>query len=191
MSLVFATTACATAQPRGAAAPPTPTAPATAADTWQDQAAPAEPQAQVGTPASPCPMPFTFDTPAGWTPTPGDAESRDGLSATCTVTGPPTTLRAWVGSDPGSTPRGALERFIQGEGKITDPEYRESPVGRSTGVELTFAHPDTPGARSRAFAVATPLRTLVVSLNAPTPEAYQQALPAYLLAKQSLTPTER
>ncbi|EWC62458.1 hypothetical protein UO65_2205 [Actinokineospora spheciospongiae] len=170
-----------------AAAPPATSAPA--ADVWLDRVEPADAVSRVGVPGT-CPLPFAFDVAAGWTAAAGDGESRDGLAADCAVSSDTGRLRVWVGGEPGSTPRGALERFIQGEGTIAEPTYRESTVGRGTGVELTFARPDG-GAPGRAFAVATPLRTLVVSVETGSAAAYERALPGYLLAKQSLTPVER
>ncbi|MCG8919461.1 lipoprotein [Actinokineospora sp. PR83] len=169
------------------AAPPPTSAPA--ADAWLDRVKPADAVSRVGMPGA-CPLPFAFDVAAGWTAAAGDGESRDGLAADCAVSSDAGRLRVWVGGEPGSTPRGALERFVQGEGTIAEPTYRESTVGQGTGVELTFARPDG-GARGRAFAVATPLRTLVVSVEAGSAAAYERALPGYLLAKQSLTPIER
>ena len=177
---------------QGAAAPPPASSPAPAAqpDVWLDGVRPAAPESRITTPGT-CALPFDFDVAAGWTPAAGDGESRDGLAADCVLNSDSGQLRVWVGSDPGSTPRGALERYIQGEGTIAAPTYRESAVGQSTGVELTFARPEQADARARAFAVATPLRTLVVSVEADSAAAYERSLPGYLLAKQSLTPIER
>ncbi|WP_424188744.1 lipoprotein [Actinokineospora sp. G85] len=171
------------------ASAPAPSPVADESDVWLDQVKPAEGSAEVDTPGT-CPLPFTFTIAEGWSARSGDGESRDGLAAECAVTSPDGVLRVWVGSEPGSSPRGALERFIQGEGSISDPAYRESTVGEGSGVELTFAKAGE-GARGRAFAVATPLRTLVVSVDAGSPDAYAKALPGYLLAKDSLTPLER
>ncbi|MGQ0841479.1 lipoprotein [Actinokineospora sp.] len=184
-----AVTACAGNGPpaaSGSSDPPTSAAPAP--DVWNADVRAAVGARRVGTPQS-CPMPFAFDIAEGWQPQLPAADPRDGLESACAITSAAGQVRVWIGSDSGSSPRGALERFLQGEGVISDPQYRDSPVGKGSGVELTYAKSDAQ--RGRAFALATPLRTIVVSVGAESPAEYAKVLPGYLLAKESLTAVER
>lgn len=178
--------------PPGNAAPPPSSAPP-ASDVWHPRATPAASAKQVGAPDT-CAMPVAFDIAQEWevVPTPPSGSPRDGLALACQVkesSGKAAFLRAWVGREAGATPRGALEKFLGSEGAISDPQYRDTSVGMGEGVEVTYVKDQ--GARARAFAMVTPLRSVVVSVTADDAADYDLALPGYLLAKESLTPTER
>ncbi|GLZ41694.1 lipoprotein [Actinokineospora sp. NBRC 105648] len=175
----------------GGAGSDDPAAPSTAppTDVWDAGAKAAPGVTRVGSPQA-CPMPFAFDIAAGWQPSPATAESRAGLAAACRVSTTDGDLRVWIGGDPGGTSRLALDQYLQGEGPTADPTYRDTGVGQGAGVELTYSKPGGE-ARGRAFALATPLRTIVVSVAADDPAAYRKVLAGYLLAKDSLTPVER
>lgn len=193
VSVAIAVTGCAGGgtQPGNAAPPPSSAPPAS--DVWHARATPAASATQVGTPAG-CPMPVAFDIAQQWEVVPAApaGSPRGGLALACQVkesTSKAAFLRAWVGSTAGATPREALEKFLAHEGSITDPQYRDTEVGKGEGVEVTYVKDG--GARARAFAMVTPLRSVVVSVTAEDPADYDKALPGYLLAKESLTPTER
>jgi hypothetical protein len=193
VSVAIAVTGCAGGgtQPGNAAPPPSSAPPAS--DVWHTRATPAASAKQVGMPDA-CPMPVSFDIAQSWeiVPAAPAGSPRDGLALACQVkesTGKAAFVRAWVGSAPGSTPREALEKFLGHEGAITDPQYRDTEVGMGEGVEVTYVKDQ--GARARAFAMVTPLRSIVVAVTADDGGDYDKALPGYLLAKESLTPTER
>ncbi|MGH3858102.1 lipoprotein [Actinokineospora sp.] len=193
VSVAIAVTGCAGGgTPPGNAAPPPSSAPP-ASDVWHTRATPAASAKQVGMPDT-CPMPVAFDIAQEWevVPTAPGGSPRGGLSLACQVkesSGKAAFVRAWVGTEAGATPRGALEKFLGAEGAISDPQYRDTDVGMGEGVEVTYVKEQ--GARARAFAMVTPLRSVVVAVTADDATDYDKALPGYLLAKDSLTPTER
>ncbi|WP_436501828.1 lipoprotein [Actinokineospora sp. HUAS TT18] len=151
---------------------------AVAVDVWADHAEPAA----SGGPVS-CAMPIGFDMAAGASATVPDTGERDGLNLACEVKGAG-QMQVWTGS--AMEPRAALDKFLAGEGPVTDPRYRDTKVGKGNGVEVTYVN--TKGVRGRAFAMATTLRSAVVAAAGAD---FDQVAPEYLLAKDTLTPIER
>jgi len=163
--------------------PASPDGTTTATDVWRDTATPATATARVGTDGV-CTMPIAFDTAQGWSPAfqPGEI-GEDGLALACEIDNPSLgTIRVLIGSKPGGDAKGALESYLKSRENLAESRVRDTDVGMGEGVEAV-----DPATSTRAFAMATPLRTVVVVL---TPKA-EDALPAYLLAKESFTPIER
>lgn len=160
---------------------------------WNDGTKPASSSAKIGGSDTPCQLPVAIDIPDKWKPvalSPGDARL-GGLDLLCEIDAKPANavgfMRVWAGGT-GDT-RTKLESFVGAQGKISNAEYRDTSVGQGSGVEATWLVEDT--GRHRAFAMTTPLKTVVVSSGGIDDSEYQKMLPAFLLAKQSLTPLER
>lgn len=160
---------------------------------WHDGVQPAAAAAKVGGSDSACPLPVQLDLPEKWKPSRLDAGlfRQGGLDALCEIDAKPAGaigfLRVFVG--PTAEPRAALETFLADQKGTRDVQYRETAVGKGSGAEVTWT--DEEAGRRRAFAMATPLKTVVMTAGSIDDSEYEQLLPAFLLAKQSLTPLER
>lgn len=160
---------------------------------WYDGARPAAASAKVGGSDTACPLPVAIDIPDKWKPAGLDAGmfGQGGLDARCEIDAKPAGavgfIRVWVGSS--AEPRQALESYLADQPRATDIQYRDTAVGQGSGVEATWVNENT--GRQRAFAMSTPLKAIMVSAGGIDDEEHQKMLPAYLLAKQSLTPLER
>lgn len=160
---------------------------------WHDGVQPAAAATKVGGADTACPLPVAMDLPAKWKPVKLDAGlfRQGGLDALCEIDAKPAGaigfLRVFVG--PAAEPRAALETFLAAQKDPRDPQYRETAVGKGSGAEVTWTEEET--GRRRAFAMSTPLKTVVMTAGSIDDSEYEQLLPAFLLAKQSLTPLER
>lgn len=160
---------------------------------WHDGMRPAASSAKVGAPDTACPLPVIVDLPDKWKPVHLDEGefSQGGLDNVCEIDAKPAGsigfLRVWVG--PASTPRTALESFVADQKNAGDPRYRDTTVGKGSGVEVTWVDPES--GRHRAFAMSTPLKTVMISAGTIDDDEYLRILPALLLAKETLTPVER
>lgn len=173
---------------------PTPAESSTAA-----QAAAAPEAARVGAAGSGCEMPVTFGIAAAWQPkavtvAPGDplAElARQGpVTMVCEIDAKPAGnigfLRVYTG-DAGEL-RPILEAFIGADAR--EPVFTEVRVGDRAGLEVVYqtkSELDDALERERAFAVATARGVVVVSLDSMDSAEHEAMLPAYELAKRSLT----
>lgn len=160
---------------------------------WHDGVKPAAAATKLGGANTPCSLPVAIDIPDKWKPAHIDAGlgSQGGLEASCEIDAKPAGaigfLRVFVG--PAAEPRQALESFVADQKNPRDVEFRDTAVGQGSGVEATWLTEEA--GRKRAFAMSTPLKTIVVTAGSIDDEEYAQLVPAFLLAKQSLTPLER
>lgn len=164
-----------------------------AAAPWHDGVKAAASAGKVGASDSACPLPVIIDLPDKWKPVhidEGEFRQAD-LSNVCEIDAKPAGsigfLRVWIG--PATEPRAALESFVGVQKNARDPQYRDTAVGKGSGAEATWVDPES--GRHRAFAVSTPLRTIIISAGTIDDEEYLAMLPALLLAKETLTPVER
>lgn len=105
--------------------------------------------------------------------------------------GPIGFLRVWIARPDATQPRPVLESFLGADRGLTDVAYRDVDAGGLTAVEATYLRegPTEPaGKRERAFAVATSQGIAVVTLSGLDNKQYQAMLPAYVLARQQITP---
>ena len=170
-----------------------PAAPDKGSAPWHDGVAPAAAAAKVGGADTACPLPVAMDLPDKWKPIKLDPGlfRQGGLDALCEIDAKPAGsigfLRVFAG--PATEPRKALETFVAAQKGPRDVQYRETSVGKGSGAEATWTEEET--GRRRAFAMSTPLKTIVMTAGSIDDSEYEQLLPAFLLAKQSLTPLER
>jgi hypothetical protein len=171
----------------------TPQPAATPTGPWHDGIPAAAAAAKVGGADTPCRLPVAMDVADKWKPKGVDVgvHSEGGADLACEIDGKPAGIigfvRVWVGDS--AEPRQALEAFIADQVKASAVEYRDTAVGQGSGAEVTWINAET--GRKRAFAMSTPLRTVVVTTGGLDDEEYLEMLPAFLLAKQSLVPLER
>ena len=160
---------------------------------WHDDIRPAASATKLGGANTTCPLPVAVDLPDKWRPVRIDAGdfNQGGLDALCEIDAKPAGavgfIRVWVG--PATEPRQALEAYLAVQTKARDVQYRDTTVGQGSGAEATWLDDET--GRKRAFAMSTPLKTIMVSTGGIDDDEYLKMLPAFLLAKQSLAPLER
>ncbi|MEE6263792.1 lipoprotein [Plantactinospora sonchi] len=180
------------------ATPPAPGPP------WYDDVAPAAAAVKVGPEGTDCEMPITFDVPASWKPkdiefNPEFAElmQQGGSTATCEIDAKPTGnigfLRIWV-VDRGAVigARKGLEEFLAANGEITELQYRDTLAGPLRATEATYLQKsELTGEfrRERALVVATRFGTMLLTLAGLDTEEFEAMLPAYQLAKQTISVT--
>ncbi|MGW0826787.1 lipoprotein [Streptomyces sp. NPDC002845] len=164
----------------------------------------------IGAAASPCELPVTFDIAEGWkaeaVDTGGDAAeelfdaiARQGpVALVCEIDAKPAGnigfLRVWTGDPGDDDARAVLEAFMADEDGTSDKRYRtfETEAG-VPGVEVEYLHTVElldEAKEESAFAVATPDGPVVVHLGGLDTEEHKQMLPAYELAKQTLSAPE-
>jgi hypothetical protein len=156
----------------------------------------------VGAAGSACPMPVTFDLAEHWKPeaveAPEDGEFaelfvRGPVSLVCEIDAKPAGnigfMRVWVGA--GGDTRKVLEAFVTAGGDDhTKQAYTATKAGSYEATEVTYVNTsvllDEPK-DERAFAVATPKGVVVVDLGGLDSEEHEEMLPAYELAKKTVS----
>jgi hypothetical protein len=155
--------------------------------------------ARLGAEGSACELPVTFGIAESWKPkavtvAPDDplAElARQGpLTMVCEVDAKPAGnigfLRVWTGA--ARTLRPSLEGFIGADAR--EPVFTELRIGGRPGLEVVYQEKsqlDDGTDRERAFAVEAAQGIVVVSLDSLDSEEHEAMLPAYELAKSTLT----
>ncbi|MEU7279241.1 lipoprotein [Streptomyces sp. NPDC045431] len=153
----------------------------------------------LGGAGSPCVLPASFDTAKGWTAEKVDISNPDfvlkqgPVTLVCEVDAKPAGhigfLRVWTGTEKGGTPREALEAFVTADQGASKAQYRDTKAGALPATEVTYTSGLLDEAKpERAFAVTTPGGPVVVHLGGLDAEEHTAMLPAYELAKKSLTP---
>ncbi|GAA3075020.1 hypothetical protein GCM10017562_48790 [Streptomyces roseofulvus] len=154
----------------------------------------------VGGPGTACALPVSFSLAEDWRPeaieNPEDPEfaalTRQGPAIVrCEVdakrAGNIGFIRVWTAKGPA---RPALEGFVRAAKKTSDVVYRDTRAGGVPAVEVTYTfHNEVLGEskEERAFAVATPKGAVILHLGGLDTEEHREMLPAYELAKSSLT----
>lgn len=151
----------------------------------------------VGAKGSPCELPATFETAAGWT---AEAVTAPGMPAqgpvtlACEIDAKPAGhigfLRVWTGGKADDDPRKALEAFTAAEAPSReDAAFEETKVGPYDGVEVGYLNTgemlDAPK-KERALAFATPDGLVVLHLGGADTTEHEQMLPAFELTKRSV-----
>jgi hypothetical protein len=179
----------------GAAAPQ-------AGEPWRDEVKPLPGAEKVGASGSACELPVSFSLPAAWRPKPVQTDGgpfdelakSGGATMRCEIDAKPAGhigfLRVWTSDRAEAEPRQVLESFLADGKETFDPRYRETNAGELPAVEVTFLK-DSPLAfglkRERALAVDTRDGVALLTLSGTDTEEYEGMLPAYMLAKQTLT----
>ncbi|MFE6103456.1 lipoprotein [Streptomyces laurentii] len=168
-------------------------------------AAPATPAVKaagsLGGPKTACALPISFTLAADWEPkaveVPEDSEfaelARKGpATMRCEVDVKPAGnigfLRVWT-APKGTKARAALEGFVGAELKPSDVVYRDVKGGALPAVEVTYALADLDDGTMprRAFAVDSPQGAVIVHLGGLDAQEHREMLPAYELARTSVT----
>lgn len=162
------------------------------AEPWHDGIKPAS---AAGS-AEDCLTPVVFDLPKAWEPDAVDASTDDTRTRPdllCEVDGKPAGTVGFIRLSIDETPDGDAKAELQAHASESenphDVEYREVKVGGQPGWEVSYLF-DVPEFdeenRSRSFAVVIGGQLVRVDLDAPV-ESYVDVLPAYLLARDTLT----
>ncbi|MEV6346235.1 lipoprotein [Actinoplanes sp. NPDC051851] len=147
--------------------------------------------AVVGAAGSGCELPVTFGLEESWSPKAVTVDEDDPLAAlakrgpftmACEIDAKPAGnigfLRVWTAA--AGEPRAALEEFL-GE-TVTEAAFTDI----ASGVEVSYQQDGEP---ERAFAVTTTDGLVAVSLDSFDDEEFQEMLPAYALARDTLAVT--
>ncbi|GIF06606.1 lipoprotein [Actinoplanes siamensis] len=154
---------------------------------------------RVGAAGSGCELPVTFGLTAGWKPKQVTVEDGDPLAAlakkgpftmACEIDAKPAGnigfLRVWTGA--GADLEAGLSGFA-GAG-AQQAKFTETQVGGKPALEVEYQQKselDDSLEQERAFAVDTGRGLVVVSLDGLDNEEQKEMLPAYELARTSLT----
>ncbi len=176
---------------------------------WHDAVSPDEAGGSVGPDDSPCPLPVTFDVPAGWQPAALDPGDPDGDFASMTYNGdfavaceinagpagPIGHLRVWVSEEQPEDLEETLATFLREDvsGEISEQHYRETHAGDLETVEATvLAYSDVleEQRRTRGFVVRTPDGAAVVEYTGFDRIEHEAMVPGYLRARDSIQHTE-
>ncbi|WP_406451015.1 lipoprotein [Streptomyces sp. NBC_00876] len=156
----------------------------------------------VGGPGSGCELPVSFDLARRWkakavAADPGSefaALTEQGpVTVVCEIDAKPAGhigfLRVWQSKDKGSTPRQALEGFVQADENASKITYTRSTAGKLSVTEVgytVYSEIMEESRPARAFAVPTPDGPVVVHLGGLDAQEHKGMLPAFELAKQSV-----
>ncbi|WP_433305958.1 lipoprotein [Actinoplanes sp. CA-030573] len=180
-------TGCSDHAPPAAPAPP----PSTLAAAWGTDPAPA---AAAGKPGA-CKLPVTFDVAKSWkaSSVPDGVADQGGFALRCEIDAKPAGhigfLRVWVG-DGKAEPGAALDAYLAEEPGVVGRQTRTVKAGDLPAAEATYLTENAElGVRrqERALAVATGTSTVLLVIGGLSPEEHRELLPAYVLARQTLT----
>ncbi|WP_149179863.1 lipoprotein [Streptomyces sp. TRM49041] len=160
----------------------------------------------LGGTGSVCPLPVTFDVAARWEPERikpvEDPDFRSLLeqgtvTVVCEIDAKPAGqigfLRVWTGEHTDTMPRQVLEAFVADEESPSSVVYRDVRAGRAGGVpatEVTYVVTSElmdESRKARALAVMTPRGAVVLALGGLDTREHEEMLPAYELAKTTMT----
>lgn len=164
-----------------------------------DKVGPAEAGGTVGGSGSPCTLPVTFDHAKNWKPRSVSADAAKSFtmgsfSAVCEVDGKPAgvlgMIRVWQGGKPGETVESQLKLFADADKSKDSEQPKLTPV-KLTGVDAVEAvyQRSLDSVKHREYAIAVPAgdKVVVIKVGGLDQEELDQMMPAYLLARQSLT----
>lgn len=159
--------------------------------------------ARIGTAGTACELPVSFEVAKGWKPKASSADDarmlaklydRTSTKATCAIDAKPAgllgTMRVWTGERTDKSPRQVLDAFMADEKRVVEQEFSETKAGDLPAAEVTYKEKspilDEP-APKRALAVTTPKGTMILILTAFDDGEYKDMLPAYELAKKTMS----
>ncbi|MFI5494032.1 lipoprotein [Actinoplanes sp. NPDC051859] len=173
---------------------------------------PGTPTVRVGTADSACPLPVSFDLVALWKPKAVDAATVDALGSlasngpftgVCEIDGKPAGevafLRVYAAKTPTGSPRASVEAFVEAEApearkkgnyEVTKIQYSDVTIAGQPAAEVTWEANNKALdhlSKYSAFAVSTPKGMVVVKLSPFGADEYDNVLPAYEVAKKTLT----
>ncbi|MDH6213985.1 lipoprotein [Streptomyces pseudovenezuelae] len=187
-----------------------PRASATTADAAGGSGKVAKSGGTIGRSGSACELPVTFDIAADWKAEAIDAETTgDGsdlaeeladallhqgpVTGTCEVDAKPAGhigfLRVWTGKPGKDDARTVLKAFVAAEDNTSKPKYTTFKSGGLDGVEVEYLFTSKlldETKKERALAVTTASGPVVLHLGGLDSEEYEDMLPAFELAKQTL-----
>ncbi|GLF94838.1 lipoprotein [Streptomyces yaizuensis] len=177
-------------------------APQTPKGVWQDGLKPAKKAGTVGTVGTPCVLPVAFDLAASWKPQPVgsqdiiEAPTQGPVTLTCEIDAKPAGnvgfLRVWSSLSGDLRARQALDSFLAEEQNVSKPTFRETRAGALPATEATYLTqplPEDEPKRERALSVELPHGAVVLHLGGMDTAEHDAMLPAYELARTSLTAT--
>ncbi|MYR52015.1 hypothetical protein GTY83_23265 [Streptomyces sp. SID4928] len=165
---------------------------------------------RLGGAGSACELPVTFDLAARWKPKAvafepdsdpdpvldalAELAEQGTVQMVCEVDAKPAGsigfLRVWRGAASEDDPQAVLRAFVADDPQAGKAAYTQVRAGALAGAEVSYTgHSellDEPK-KQRAFAVTTPDGPVVVHLGGLDTEEHTAMLPAYELAKKSLT----
>lgn len=156
---------------------------------------------KVGIKGSPCELPVSFDHAADWTAEAVKEDTQFGLTSMgpvtlkCEIDAKPAGivgfLRIWVGGKAGDDPNAVLKEFVAENAKDRKSEvFTKGMAGEFKVAEVSYLNVneflDTPR-KERAFAFSTPKGVVVFDLGGMDSSEHDAMLPAYELARKTLT----
>lgn len=167
----------------------------------------------IGAAGSACELPVTFDIAEDWTAEAVDAgaasaDATDDLdddiadallrqgpvTAACEVDAKPAGnigyLRVWTGEPGDADARTVLKEFVAAEDGVSKEQYRTFRSGDLAGMEVEYLYTSEileETKKERALAVTTPEGPVVLHLGGLDSEEHEEMLPAYELAKSTLS----
>ncbi|MEU2788025.1 lipoprotein [Streptomyces sp. NPDC007100] len=159
---------------------------------------------RIGAAGTACELPVSFDVAKAWKPKGLSADDgellgklmgRTSVRGACEIDAKPAGnigfIRVWVADGAEKSPRQVLEAFTAEERGVDKKEISDIKVGGLSAAEVAYTVKspirDEPQ-QERAFAVVTPKGATVVHLGGFDNTEHKEMLPAYELAKKSLTP---
>jgi hypothetical protein len=167
---------------------------APAAD-WGTDPAPAAGSGNLGTA---CALPVSFALARAWKPAtvPAGVADQGGFALRCEIDAKPAGhlgfLRVWVDGKAGENPAAALDAFLAGEPGVLGRQTRASKAGTLPAAEATYLTDNADlGAhrQERLLAVATAKGTVILAVGGVSLDEHRALLPAYVLARQTVTAT--
>lgn len=166
----------------------------------------------IGAAGSACELPVTFDIAEEWTAeavenspsSDGSGETEDELAdlvlrqgpvaLVCEVDAKPAGnigyLRVWTGEPGDADARTVLEEFVAADGDVSKERYSSFKSGDLAGVAVDYLYTSElleETKKESALAVTTPQGPVVLHLGGLDSEEHEAMLPAFELAKSSLS----
>ncbi|MEV6262259.1 lipoprotein [Streptomyces sp. NPDC051784] len=159
----------------------------------------------LGGAGSACELPVTFTLASDWKPQAVTVEPGSDLAAlaeqgtvtmVCEIDAKPAGnigyIRVWRGEAPGEDPAAALKAFVADEPGAGKAVYSQVKAGALAATEVAYTVDgellDEPK-KERAFAVTTPEGPVVVHLGGLDSDEHEAMLPAYELARRTVSLT--
>ncbi|TDB73783.1 lipoprotein [Micromonospora sp. KC721] len=192
----------------GSPSPSTTASPAVPGPPWHDEIAPAPAGTTVGGKGSGCELPLTFSIGPDRTAKPikvpegelgellgEELTKRGGATVRCEVDGRAAGagfLRVWLTDQPTTDPRPALEAFVAGDEKASDPRYRTVRAGGADAVEASWISTNElleEEHRQWALAVRAGDRAVLLTVSEGLVAEVGDVLPGYRLAGRTVAVT--